>query len=141
MPTATKPPLAASLILCETVLEEKSGLQSAIRMLTHLALSAGNNLANFNSLTIITGHPGDTDTHSLQVRMVGEGSNGWYEVASAPVRSFSYGFKIDPNGPGGYNLTTNFSVDVTKLDLASTFFVQAWLDGAHVAQAPITLRR
>ena len=44
MPSATKPPIAASLILCESVLDELSGLRSAIRIISHLRLAAGERL-------------------------------------------------------------------------------------------------
>ncbi len=133
--------LCANIVLCQSVLTETTGLHSAIRNFDHFTLPTGSNFAYFYALTILTSRPMDFLPHILSIRMVGQQGESWNIVASAPDHRFSYAYKIDPSGPGGFNLKTEFSVDVSAWPKLGTFFVQAWLDGERVAQAPITLRR
>lgn len=135
-------PISASVIVCESVLtEEVSGLRSAIRILSHVKPATGSEIAHFYGLTFLASRPGDTASHELEVRMVGENSTGWFVVAASPVHTFTYGYKIDQAGPGGFSLATRFSINVKGLDLSAAFFIEALLDGSRVGQAPVTLLR
>ncbi len=63
----------------------------------------------------------------------------WVPVAEAPAHDFHYAYKVDSSAPGAFLLTTEFNVDISRLTLA-TYYIQARLDGAVVAQTPLTLR-
>jgi hypothetical protein len=134
----TKPPLCANIVLCETVINEYTGTQTFVRTFSHLTLDEKQYSAQFFSVTLLTSLPGDLINHVLSVRMVDASGQS---VATAPDRHFAYAYRIDPAGPGGFSLTTKFTVDVTKLASLGTYLIEAWLDGSRVAQAPLTLRR
>jgi|RhiMetdeSRZDD1v2_1073273.scaffolds.fasta_scaffold1070144_1 hypothetical protein len=133
-------PISASLVLCESVLIEKTGIVSAIRILTSVNIPLSVNSIRFYALTFLTSPPHDTELHVLRTLMIEERADGWNAIATAPDQTFHYGYAVDQHGPGGFYLSTEFTIDVTKLATSGIFFVQAWLDGERVAQTPITLR-
>jgi len=134
-------PLSSSVLVCEAILIEKSELLSAIRIMDTLTLPAGAVLARFYVLTRIDSQPGDFEPHVLQVRMAFPDGGGWVPVATAPEQRFFYGYKLDKAGPGGFNLTTEFNVDLRPLRTPGTYWIQVFVDGAYVNQCPLTLRR
>ena len=72
----------------------------------------------FFVLTYLHCTPGDFSSHILKVQMVGRGDD-WAVVAEAKEESFVYGYAIDPSGPGGYMLTTEFTLDPKPLQIPS----------------------
>jgi hypothetical protein len=134
-------PLSASLVICESVLTEKTEVISAIRIMTSLRIAPDSNFVRFYALTVLTSYPQDTQSHVLRVLMIEKRGDEWEAIATAQDHSFFFGYNVDPSGPGAYFLTTEFVIDVSRLTHMGTCFVQALLDGERVAMAPITLRR
>jgi hypothetical protein len=135
-------PLSSSVLVCEAVLIEKTDVLSAIRIMDTLTLPAGASFARFYTLTRIDSQPGDFQPHVLQVRIAfTDGHGDWVPIATAPDQRFFYGYKLDRAGPGGFNLTTEFNVDLRPLRTPGTYWIQVSLDGAYLNQCPLTLRR
>jgi hypothetical protein len=132
------PLLSASVIVCETVLLEKTDVMSAIRIMNVLSIAEGNNFARFSSITFLNSTPGDDSRHILKVQMLK--STGEL-VAEGPEQPFVYGYKIDPSGAGGYNLTTNFNLDLRTIGPLGQYAIWAFLDGVRVGGAALMLRR
>ncbi len=126
----------ASLIVCESVLTEKTDLVSAIRIMDSLTIGSIG-LAHFFALTRLHSTlPPDLSPHVLAVRAVGP--NGEV-VASGEPYPFVYGYAAGPSAPGGFMLTTEFNLDASAP--LGTYDIQAWLDLVLVARASLTLRR
>ena len=119
-------PLSANVIVCQQVLTEKTELLSAIRIVDTLQISPGYDYAHFSVVTIVVSNPGDIWPHVLKVVMTTWDGR---EVASAADYKFSYGYKADPTGPGGFRLTTQFDVDLRQLDTLGQFLIRVFLDG------------
>jgi len=64
-----------------------------------------------------------------------------WAVVSEATESFVYGYAVDPSGPGGYMLTTEFTLDPKPLQIPGLYFIQAILDGELATQTPLTLLR
>src|SRR5271169_4451188 len=99
--------LSANIIVCETVLTEKTDVLSAIRMMDTIKIAPNNNAAHFYALTRVTSQPGDFSQHVLKIQMMHQ--NG-ASIIEAPECQFSYGYKMDINGLGGFILTTEFTI-------------------------------
>jgi hypothetical protein len=139
MPNNT--PISAAVLVCETVLAEKTGGPSAIRIMDSLWIGQFAPVIRFFVLTYLHCHPGDFNSHILKVQMVGRASGDWAVVSEAQAESFVYGYQIDPSGPGGYMLTTEFTLDPKPLQIPGLYFIQAILDGELATQTPFTLLR
>lgn len=131
--------LTANVIICESVLSEKTDVSSAIRILNALTISPTQTVATFRVHTMLASTPMDFEQHSVQVWMRPMQKD--IVVASAPAFKFVYGNKLDYSGPGAFNLTTTFTVDLHKLGALGHFLISVTLDGQMVASAPIMLRR
>jgi len=70
----------------------------------------------------VTGAPTDFLTHTLQVTMVGLRGGNWVPVAGAPPFPFVHGRKVDPQGFGGFQLTTEFNLVLSALGELGTFY-------------------
>ena len=132
------PIISANIVLCLDVLTEKTTeLPSAMKMASVLNI-ASRDYAHFCSIASVFCSPGDHSPHVMSVRMMTpEGIN----AGSAPDHAFLYGYRQDPEGYGGYNLTTTFDIDLTLLPHLGWFLVCVYVDGEWVTQAPIMLRR
>jgi hypothetical protein len=131
-------PLSANVIVCGDVLRESATeLLSAIRMMSVITVPSSN-YAHFYSIVFISSAPGDIEQHKAQVRLcTADGT----VVASANEYEFTYGYRIDPTGIGGFVLRTEFNVDLTKIQTLGTFWLWAFVDGAAIAKTPLMLRR
>jgi hypothetical protein len=132
------PLLSANIILCENVLTEKTEMSSAIRLLDVLRLAPGTNNAHLFAITRVYSQPGDFGQHTL--RITANDRNAGL-ITQAPDYRFQSGYRIDPSGPGGFVLTTEFNIDVSLLRLPTTCVVNAFLDSQLVAHTPLTLSR
>jgi len=133
------PLLSANVIVCETALAEKTTeVLSAIRMMSVLTLASENDIAHFFVVTFLTCQPGDFSSHILRIQVT-DGSGPL--IAEAADYAFSYGYKVDPTGPGGFTLTTEFTVDTRPVRLPVDCLISAFLDGQSVARTPLRLRR
>ena len=134
-------PLAVNLIICEAVLTEKvTDVISAIRIMNCLTVvPATNNFAHFFVVTSVASQPGDHLPHVMQVQMVTR--DGQRAVAEAPAYTFVYGYKIDPAGPGGFYLTTEFTLDLRPLEPLGHYLICALVNGEIAARSPLMLRR
>jgi len=132
---------SASVVVCESVLAEESGLLTAVRILDTITIGAGSNTVHFFSITILHSKPLDFFKHKLRVTMDKFRNGNWETVAAAPDLEFAFGHKLSLAAPGGVTLRTEFNVDINTLGELGTFFVQAWLDGVRVASTPLTLRQ
>jgi hypothetical protein len=132
-------PISAAILVCETVLAEKTGGPSAIRIMDALWIRQHSPVIRFFVLTYLHCAPGDFDSHILKVQMVGRASGDWAVVSEAKAESFVYGYKVDPSGPGGFMLTTEFTLDPKPLQIPALYFIQALLDGELAVQTPFTL--
>ena len=126
----------ANLIVCESVLSEKTGVVSAIRIMDLLVV-APNGFAHFFTLTrLYSSADRDISLHTLNVQAVGPHG---VVVASSPPHPFVYGYGQEPSSPGGFMLTTEFSFDGTAP--LGPYDLQAFLDNRLVARAALTLRK
>lgn len=133
------PLISASVIICETVLLEKTDVMSAIRIMNVLSIGEGNNFARFSSITFLSSTPGDYSRHVLKVQML---KSTGEPVAAGQEQPFVYGYRIDPNGSGGYNLTTNFNLDLRTIPAPfCQYVIWAFLDDVRVGGATLMLRR
>ncbi|MGA3203423.1 MAG: hypothetical protein ABSF12_13140 [Bryobacteraceae bacterium] len=133
--------LSANMAVCETVLwEKKSDVPTLVRAMTALNLGSGNNLARFFVVTGVYSQPGDYLQHTLRVTATDQAGNS---IAHAAPYNFAYGYELDPNGPGGFILTTSFDLDVSQLRLPLHCLISAFLDNEPrpVASTPLMLRR
>lgn len=138
MPDST--PLSAAILVCESVLSEVTGGVSAIRIMDVLYCGTLLRSARFFTLTYLHSRPNEFRQHVLQIKMIGRGSDGkTFVAASAPEQRFVYGYKIDPNGPGAFVLTTEFTLDLSNMGNLGTYMIQAFLDGEIVAETPLRL--
>jgi hypothetical protein len=86
-----------------------------------LTLPADAAFARFFALTRIHSQPDDFLPHVVQVRIGTQDGEGWLTVATAPELRFFYGHKIDAASPGGFNLTTEFNLDLRPLRTLGTY--------------------
>jgi hypothetical protein len=134
-------PVSASLIICESVLTEKTGVVSAIRIMDVLTVPALGVQARFFVLTYLHSRPADYLQHVLRIQMVGQDGSDWKIVADAPDHRFVYGYALAALAPGGFVLTTEFNINLIPLGSLGTYLVQAIVDGDLVEQTPLTLQR
>ena len=134
-------PLSVSLIVCESVLSEKTGSVSAIRIMDVLTVGPQSTLARFFVLTYLHSRPLDLQQHVAKVQLMGLREGAWISVADAPDHRFAYGYKMDASGPGAFMLTTEFNLDLTTLGTLGVFYVQVSVDGKVEQQTPLTLLR
>jgi hypothetical protein len=134
------PLLSANILLCEFVLWEKSDVPTIVRSMSTIGLSREREFAHFFSVTTLHSDPGDSQFHSLRVCVSDQTGN---TITQTSPYAFQYGYKIDPSGPGGFILTSEFNLDVTKLKLPTCCLVSAFLDAIPqpVATIPLMLRR
>ncbi len=133
------PLLSANVIICESVLTEKTDVTSAIRILNVLTVSPSKNLATFRVHTALASTPTDFEQHVVKVWM--HPLDSAVVAAEAPEYRFVYGRKIDFSGPGAFNLTTDFNLDLRPLGDLGHYLIVVSLDGQLVARTPLTLRR
>jgi hypothetical protein len=135
-------PASVSLVVCETILnEEKTGAVSAIRIMDVLMIGTHSIVARFFVLSYVHSHPLDFEQHVAKVELTGLRDGKWISVAQAPPHPFVYSYRMDPSGPGGFMLTTEFNLNLATFGDLGTFWVQLYIDGAMVEQAPLTLLR
>lgn len=130
--------LSANVIVCETVLFEKTDIESAIRIMDTLTLAPGNNFAHFFVVTFLNSQPGDFLQHILKIQVTHQDGP---LIAETAEYQFMYGYKIDLSGPGGFILTTEFNIDTAPLAMPAGCLINAFLDGQSVARTPLMLRR
>jgi hypothetical protein len=134
------PLLSANVIVCESVLIEKTDVASAIRMINALTSSPSSSIVRFKVHTTVSSSPLDFQPHVLLVEM--RAPDGQIFV-SAPEYKFVFGNKVDNTGPGFFNLTTDFNLELATLSpmVPTTYMISVYLDGQRVAGTPIMLRR
>jgi hypothetical protein len=120
-------PASVSLIVCETVLDEKSGITSAIRIMDVLYIGRRAALARFFVIAYLHSRAGDLGNHTGTVQMSGKREGRWTIVADVPPYPFNYSYRLDPGGPGGFMLTTEFNLDLTTFGELGTFGSSFWL--------------
>jgi hypothetical protein len=74
-------PASVSLIVCETVLDEKSGITSAIRIMDVLYIGRRAALARFFVIAYLHSRAGDLGNHTGTVQMSGRREGRWTIVA------------------------------------------------------------
>jgi hypothetical protein len=134
-------PLSVSLIICETVLNEKTESVSAIRIMDALTFKPLARAARFFVLTYLHSRPFDIERHVAIVQLAGLRDGKWTSFAEAPPHTFVYSYRLDPNAPGAFMLTTEFNLDLATLGELGTFWVQLAVDGEIIGRTPITLLR
>lgn len=133
-------PASVSLIVCESVLhEDKTGAVSAIRIMDILMIGNESRFARFFVLSYVHSNPLDFEQHVAHVQLMGFRGGKWVSVSAAPPHSFVYSYRMDPSGPGGLVLTTEFNLNLATLGDLGTFWVQLNIDGVMVEQTPLTL--
>jgi hypothetical protein len=130
--------LSANLIICELVLKEESKVQSAIRIMDRLTIGRPEVSVDFSALTLLTSNPGDFSSHILRVQLH---SDTGVLIADTSEQLFAFENRFDQFGIGAYTLTTNFTLQLSKVPLPGRYAVWAFLDGIRVAGAPLTLLR
>lgn len=132
------PLLSANILVCESVLVEKTEVLSAIRMMDTIALAPGNDVARFHAVTRLTSQTADFYAHTLKVQVTDKNST---LITEAPEFSFRYGYRMEISGLGGFVLATEFALNAAGLLLPAVYIVTAFLDGQGVARTPLMLRR
>jgi hypothetical protein len=92
--------ISANVIACEDVLTEKATeIFSAIKILSAFNLARSSTSIALYSLATVFSTPGDHLGHVMSVRIkTPEG----LDVAVGSDYPFSYGYKVDPQGYGGF---------------------------------------
>jgi hypothetical protein len=117
--------------------EESARMHSLIRVVDTFAVSGAT--LRFFVVCHLHSSPSDTAPHVLTIQMMGRRDSNWIPLAGAPPKVFKYGYNLNPSGPGGFVLSTEFNLDMNKTGFG-LFYIQALLDGQLVAQVPLTLR-
>jgi hypothetical protein len=135
--------LSANIAVCEAVIwEQKSNVPTLVRVMTVISMEEGAEDARFYAITSLNSFPGDMETHSVFITVTDRGGN---LVASTTPFEFKYGYELDPNGPGGFIMTTNVILELAKLPTALPCYllVSAFLDKINdsVSSTPLLLRR
>lgn len=134
--------ISACALICEAVLVEKSGLQSAMRIMDTLLIAPGATTAQFTVWTTIRSGPMDITPHVLQVFMR-KGSLQGSVVARAEAYTFRYGYGaggFNLADPGGFSLTTNFNVTLAEIGGLGMYYLQVDLDQQLLTCIPLRLR-
>jgi hypothetical protein len=139
----TNNPPFESVLVCESVLNE-NGLRSAIRIMDVLTIAPNSQHAHFFVLTYLhCNNGGDLSPHIVKVQMIAWNVSypGGVIVAEAPDQRFTYGYLYSSSAPGGFALTTEFTLDLAPLGQLGSYYIQALVDGVIIQQTPLTLRR
>ena len=136
-----KGPVSVTLLACETILNEKTGGVSTIRIMDVLTVGSLSMGARFFVLTYLHSRTVDFGQHVAKLNMLGFRNGNWSVVADAPAYTFTYSYAATPNAPGAFMLTTEFNLDLRTFGELGTFWVQLAVDGDLLEQTPITLRR
>jgi hypothetical protein len=136
-------PASVSLLICESVLNEKTESVSAIRIMDILTVGALSPVARFFVLSYLHSRTVDFAQHAAKIQMLGIRNGGWVVVAEAPPHVFVYSYGTLPPGvgPGAFMLTTEFNLNLTTFGELGTFWIQLSIDGEVEEQTPITLLR
>jgi hypothetical protein len=134
------PLLSANIVLCEKAITEKDTNRiNLVRVTDIISLASGNNVGYCDAVTFLTSTPYDLCSHVLSVKMC---TFGGQPVVTAPDYDFTYGYKVNPAGPGGLRLVTNFTIDFRLIGpLETAYVVWAFVDGEAAAKTPLMLRR
>lgn len=136
--------ISAGALICQAVLIEKNGLQSAMRIMDAIVIGPGMATVQFTVWTTIRSQPTDRAPHVLQVFMR-KGSLKGDVVARAEPYQFRYGYGSgvlgNLSGPGGFSLTTNFNVNVVEIGGLGVYYLQVDLDQVYLTCVPLTLRQ
>jgi hypothetical protein len=126
----------ANVFICEDVVKDGSFL-NAIHVFNVITIEKLKQPRfKFKTLAYLTSQPGDTAPHSLAVQM--ERYDGYIAAYTTPTQ-FVFGYAIDPSGPGGYFMTTNFEIDAA-LYVPGNYAIVVYVDRQAVASAPLRLR-
>ena len=136
-------PSSVSLLICESVLNEKTEAVSAIRIMDIVMLGPLSPVARFFVLPYLHSRTVDFAQHVAKVQMLGIRNGAWAVVAEAPPHNFVYSYGTLPPGigPGAFMLTTEFNLNLTTFGELGTFWIQLSVDGELEEQTPITLLR
>jgi hypothetical protein len=134
--------LSSNIAVCETIIWERSDVPTLIRVMSVITLRPDATSVHFLVVTSLDSQPGDLDPHTVLITVADKNGN---IVASTEPFGFSYGYKLDPNGPGAFIMTTEVTLEISKLptELPSYFLVSAFLDTLPdpVSLTPLMLRR
>ena len=130
--------ISANVIACEDVLTEKSEIFSAIKILSAMNVSrATTHVCLYTLATIFSTHS-DYVQHVMSVRI--DTPDG-VRIAIGADYPFYYGYKVDPQGYGGFTLKTRFSLELSKLPgNLGWFLVSVDVDREVVAKTVFMLR-
>jgi uncharacterized protein DUF6941 len=130
--------LAANVIICETVLDQKDEVMSAIRIVDLMTLRIIPELpiekqtVQLSGLVMVKSRIGDDGEHHIQVDLVRP--NG--EVTKLLERS-CVATSILPQTPGGANFILQVALVPRQM---GTHYFRLSVDGEEVTTAPFTLR-
>lgn len=130
--------ISANVVLCETVLIEKNDVASAIRIINVITVAPGSHLASFKAHTILNCDTFDFSQHVVQLQVF---RRDGAIVGSAPPYNFIFANRVDTTGPGAFNLTTEFTIDMTRLPRFDYYFVAVFVDGNRIGGTPLMLRK
>ena len=132
--------ISASIVVCESVLTEKTGILTAVRITDSFILNQAAAFAHFYTVTFVRSLPMDFQQHRLKIQIVRKVGTTWVTLAEAPEHYFNHHYTV-LSEPVSFSLTTEFTLALGPLEPLRSYFVQAWLDGEMVVQTPLTLRR
>jgi hypothetical protein len=134
--------LSANIAVCEAVIwEQPANVPTLVRVMNVLNVGRESIAARFFVITSVSSQPGDLESHTLLVTLADRAGN---LVAATEPSKFNYGYNIDINGAGGFNLTTEVNLGIAKLPTALPchVLVSAFLDELPdpIATTPLLLR-
>ncbi len=103
-------------------------------------LGPNSQTVHFFVVTSLNSQPGDFGPHKLTVSVADMDGK---TIAYTLPAEFKYGYKLDPDGPGGFIMTTEIVFDLSSIPLPVHLTVAAFLDSEPnpVSYAPLMLRR
>jgi len=126
----------ANVLICEDVVRDGAFL-NAVHVFSVITIERWKQPKfRFKAITHLTSQPGDIIPHNFAVQL--ERYDGYVAAYTIPIQ-FVFGYALDPSGPGGYFMTTNFEIDA-QLYVPGNYAVVVYVDRQAVASTALMLR-
>jgi hypothetical protein len=130
--------ISANMFVCERVLHEQDGIQSAIRIVDVFYIRGEINppdkvipIVQTNALAIVKSKPGHMEEHELEVTV----TNTAGETTSVGKQQVNFTGRF-PDLPGGVTMALQLNVGVRRL---GTCYLALLIDGEQVCRTAFTL--
>ncbi len=122
------------------MLWETNEIATLVRVMSAVNVGQHSKQVRFFVLTSVNSQPGDFEEHTLTITVADRDGN---IIAYTKPARFEYGYKLDPNGPGGFMLRTEIVLDLSSIPLPVHLTVAAFLDleESPACLTPLMLQR